>query len=85
MPKEGHSSIFAVVSPVYCVFVFGGFIYLFILCNFILAPSHSLYSSRDGVSESQFNQVLNIELDQIIQVLRDSTIVLSFVPLYEWI
>lgn len=24
---------------------------------------------RDGVSESQFNQVLNIELDQIIEVL----------------
>ena len=23
---------------------------------------------RDGVSESQFNQVLNVELDQIIQV-----------------
>jgi len=23
---------------------------------------------RDGVSESQFNQVLNIELDQIIEV-----------------
>lgn len=25
---------------------------------------------RDGVSESQFNQVLNIELDQIIEVLK---------------
>lgn len=24
---------------------------------------------RDGVSESQFNQVLNIELEQIIEVL----------------
>lgn len=28
----------------------------------------SIYISRDGVSESQFVQVLNIELDQIIEV-----------------
>lgn len=28
-----------------------------------------LFLFRDGVSESQFNQVLNIELEQIIKVL----------------
>jgi hypothetical protein len=28
------------------------------------------YECRDGVSESQFNQVLNIELSQIIEVFK---------------
>ena len=27
-----------------------------------------MFTCRDGVSESQFNQVLNIELDQMMQV-----------------
>lgn len=48
------------------------FIYIFTrafsFCNFLLLTV-SLNKSRDGVSESQFNQVLNIELDQIIEVL----------------
>ncbi|KAL7614131.1 protein argonaute 4A-like [Lactuca sativa] len=33
---------------------------------------------RDGVSESQFNQVLNIELDQIIEVFVFSYIIVSY-------
>ena len=31
-------------------------------------PYSLLDQCRDGVSESQFNQVLNIELDKIIEV-----------------
>lgn len=40
----------------------------FIFCMFLKLLLY-LFLSRDGVSESQFNQVLNVELDQIIQVL----------------
>lgn len=38
-----------------------------------------MVSRRDGVSESQFNQVLNIELDQIIQVHFINFIFLSLI------
>ncbi|KAF3445097.1 hypothetical protein FNV43_RR14790 [Rhamnella rubrinervis] len=35
-----------------------------------LGPAALLHANWDGVSESQFNQVLNMELDQVIEVLR---------------
>lgn len=38
-----------------------------------------MVSRRDGVSESQFNQVLNIELDQIIEVHFINFIFLSLI------
>lgn len=39
---------------------YSGFSFFFLIASCLL--------SRDGVSESQFNQVLNMELDQIIEV-----------------
>lgn len=50
-------------------------IFLFFFFPFLqhrLVPCFNLYFGfvlRDGVSESQFNQVLNIELEQMIKVL----------------
>lgn len=41
------------------------------LCRFLI---HFNLTFRDGVSESQFSQVLNIELDQIIKVMACSFI-----------
>lgn len=40
------------------------------LLNYIFINS-LVQNFRDGVSESQFSQVLNVELDQIIEVLAD--------------
>lgn len=45
------------------------FIYSTIFASAMLLLIGYLLDFRDGVSESQFNQVLNIELDQIIEVL----------------
>lgn len=39
---------------------------------------YGLWFLRDGVSESQFNQVLNIELDQIIEVCMQLSIFLLY-------
>lgn len=38
--------------------------------------------SRDGVSESQFNQVLNVELDQIMEVILYIPHAEKFFPLF---
>lgn len=48
---------------------------VFYLCFWYL---HIVF--RDGVSESQFNQVLNIELDQIIEVLWTDHCALQICP-----
>lgn len=44
-----------------------------------------MFTCRDGVSESQFNQVLNIELDQMMQVwiLRIKFIKCMLLDIYE--
>ena len=56
--------IFSTFGPV--------FLHIFLFRQHGLVSCFSLYFGfvlRDGVSESQFNQVLNIELEQIIKVL----------------
>lgn len=63
LKNNSEVSSFLVISQVL-------FIYKDKLLHVPLSPFHmsSLARSRDGVSESQFNQVLNKELDQIIEV-----------------
>lgn len=60
------SKLWILVVLVLFFFIF----FLFWQCR--LVPCFSLcfgFVLRDGVSESQFNQVLNIELEQIMKVL----------------
>lgn len=42
--------------------------YIVDILELIFILAFELCYGRDGVSESQFNQVLNVELEQIIQV-----------------
>ena len=55
-------------------FCLPGYINLFQLSCWLFT-----YWIRDGVSESQFNQVLNIELDQIIEVFPASIYPVTYV------
>ena len=66
MPALVRESLRISLSSGNCFFL--TFFILFPLLYFSLIDCLCLDACRDGVSESQFNQVLNIELDQIIEV-----------------
>ena len=62
--------------PFFFTFVFFRYLGIFFFHLFLVISKdssitfdHCGFLFRDGVSESQFNQVLNIELDQIIKVM----------------